>query len=84
MVHKKYLPQTTDAKLTHLIEECAEVISIACKIKRFGIFNYHPDHPDVTNLDNLQLEIEDLNSAYQNYMNDINEILETKERDEDI
>jgi len=28
-----------------LAEECAEVIQVLMKLKRFGMFNHHPDKP---------------------------------------
>jgi NTP pyrophosphatase (non-canonical NTP hydrolase) len=46
-----------------VIEECAEVIQAITKIKRFGLFNHHPDRPDTTNLDEVLSEIKDLENA---------------------
>ena len=34
------------SRLTHLIEECAELIHILCKVERFGWHHYHPDDPN--------------------------------------
>jgi len=42
------------------IEECAELIKILCKVKRFGWDNFHPDHPDVSNRILVLQEIEDV------------------------
>lgn len=50
-----------DERLNWLIEECAEVIQEAVKIKRFGFDSYHPDDPvKETNLDRLQREFTDV------------------------
>ena len=52
--------------LTRVVEECAEVIQIACKIDRFGWFNYHPDDPNETpNIDLLQREMNDVVEAFE-------------------
>ena len=42
-------------------EECAEVILITSKLRRFGRFSYHPEDPDrVTNEDKLRAEVGDI------------------------
>jgi hypothetical protein len=52
--------------LTCLQEECAEVIQIISKIKRFGADSFHPDDPEkVTNAENLAREIMDLMAVIQ-------------------
>ena len=51
---------TRDKVLTHLIEECSEVIQEACKIYRFGLHSYHPDEPEKTNRMRLREELIDL------------------------
>jgi len=33
----------------NLAEECAEVIQVLMKIRRFGMFNHHPDKPKYYN-----------------------------------
>jgi len=51
--------------LSKAVEECAEVIKIACKIDRFGWFNYHPDDPNkTTNIDLLRREMDDVIEAF--------------------
>lgn len=48
-----------------MVEECSEVIQIACKIDRFGWFSFHPDDPDeTTNLDLLRREMDDVFEAF--------------------
>jgi len=44
-----------------LQEECAEVIQIASKVKRFGWESYHPEDENfVTNRNHLEIEIGDI------------------------
>lgn len=43
-----------------LQEECAEVIQIVSKIRRFGELNFHPDTPNTTNLLRLHEELGDV------------------------
>ena len=45
--------------LTILIEECAEVIQIASKIKRFGLIGKNTNST-LTNLENLEAELGDV------------------------
>ena len=63
MADKRYLPNDTDdvGLLTCLIEECSEVIQIACKMQRFGWLNWHPDDKQRTPNSTLLLrEMDDL------------------------
>jgi NTP pyrophosphatase (non-canonical NTP hydrolase) len=46
--------------LTILVEECAEVTQLACKIQRFGLDSYHPADPSITNKELLVGELGDL------------------------
>lgn len=48
-----------------LQEECAEVIQIISKIRRFGIDSYNPTDPNVTNMDLLNLEIADVQALIE-------------------
>lgn len=49
-----------------LQEECAEVIQIISKIRRFGIDSYNPtEDPNVTNMDLLNLEIADVQALVE-------------------
>ena len=53
--------------LTKVIEECSEVIQIACKIDRFGWFSFHPDDPLKTpNIMLLKQEMADVIKAFKN------------------
>lgn len=58
------LPDGLEGKLTHVIEECAEVIQEACKVKRFGLAGFHPrDVEKVTNATRLGVELAQLKLA---------------------
>ena len=49
-----------------LQEECAEVIAVVSKIKRFGLHNYNPLHPERTpNYERLESEIGDVLAMIQ-------------------
>lgn len=56
-----------------VIEECAEVVQAICKIKRFGIFNFHPDRPDSSNRDEALAEIADLRRSLDAYETELRE-----------
>lgn len=49
--------------LTRVVEECSKVIQTACKIDRFGWFNYHPD-TGVLNIEKLKQEMDDIIEAF--------------------
>jgi hypothetical protein len=54
------LTPRTQELLDILQEEAAEVIQIISKIKRFGMYSYHPDDPEkTTNIAHLSVEIGD-------------------------
>lgn len=51
--------------LTKAIEECAEFIHMACKVDRFGWFNYNPDDSQrIENIDLLKREMHDVVEAF--------------------
>lgn len=64
MSHPDY--KDVGSPLTKVIEECSEVIQIACKIDRFGWFNFHPDDPlKTTNMFLLKREMADVVEAFK-------------------
>lgn len=58
MSYENGLTTAQEERLTLLIEECAEVIQAASKIKRFGYFSNY--NGGITNLQSLQDELGDL------------------------
>jgi hypothetical protein len=64
MSHHKY--KNIGSPLTKVVEECSEVIQIACKIDRFGWFNSHPnDSLKTPNMDLLKREMDDVIEAFE-------------------
>lgn len=61
-MNPKYVDVSTiDATLTHVVEECSEVILEVSKLRRFGPNSFHPDDPErTTNLLRLADESLDL------------------------
>jgi hypothetical protein len=47
--------------LDKIIEECAEVTHVACKWKRFGGLDYHPE--DILQIPNYQLLLNEMQDA---------------------
>lgn len=64
-IKRGYRPTTLNGMLTHLTEECAEVIQTVSKIQRFGLFSHHPERPDETNVQQLAREMTDLKDAWE-------------------
>lgn len=74
--------QYTGDLLTRTIEECAEVIHILCKIKRFGLHNHHPTDKNKTpNWKLAQSEISDLRKCLKD-MNEACSLAKYKEQKE--
>lgn len=66
MSDPRFIPTEFNACLSHLIEECGEVLHAAGKLQRFGTYSYNPDLPvgrRVTNLEWLRQEMQDLREA---------------------
>ena len=52
--------------LARVVEECSEVIQIACKIDRFGWFEHNPNDPDKTpNIELLKREMDDVVESFE-------------------
>ena len=66
-MHPEFLPTDLDGMLDHVIEEAAEVILAASKIKRFGPDSTWPIGNPSNNLLDLINEAEDLRTAVARY-----------------
>ena len=67
-----YEPKTHDERLSHLMEEAAEVIAAAAKSQRFGLESYNPELPPEereTNRDWLLRELQDLARTVEGAIN---------------
>lgn len=64
MTDESRRPKNLDVALTRLIEECAEIQHVVCKIKRFGVFAQKPGD-DKCNIERLALEVSDLYDALE-------------------
>lgn len=58
----EFLQEGFEKQLSHLMEECSEVIKVGCKIQRFGRKNQKPG-TDETNEQQLIREMKDLVSS---------------------
>lgn len=63
MADARFLPTTRIGKLERLIEECAEVIIAAQKLKRFGTDIHVVDGVEYDNITKLHDEMQDLEGA---------------------
>lgn len=63
MANNNSYPVESEEKV---IEECVEVIHAIQKIKRFGLYNYHPHRTGITNKEVLLSEMKDLYIALDN------------------
>lgn len=59
----EYHPNDDDSRLTYLMEECAEVIHIGCKVQRFGWLGVNPELPPEEQKTNVQLMLHELGNA---------------------
>ena len=68
MSDHRYFPTTIEGKLTHVIQECAEVIQTATKLQMFGAPATDPNTGIVyDNLTDLRAEIADLRGALDRF-----------------
>lgn len=66
MSQSRYLQKGFDKQLSHVIEECGEVLAAAGKTQRWGLKSVNPEIPSEqqeTNRDWLVRELEDLRQA---------------------
>jgi hypothetical protein len=59
----EYHPNDDDSRLSYLMEECAEVIHIGCKVQRFGWLGANPELPPEEQKTNVQLMLHELGNA---------------------
>lgn len=62
MVHSRYLPNSFDDMVSHIVEECGEVLAAAGKLQRFGAASTNPllVNDNTTNIEWLYRELLDL------------------------
>lgn len=65
MSHPEY--ENVGGREDRLIEECAELIQILIKARRFGWGGSHPDTPHLTNREMVEFEINDVEVAIINF-----------------
>lgn len=62
------LPTTSEGRLTHLVEECSEVIKAVCKLQRFGGLAFDPvTGTTYDNITELCGEVRDLERAIRRW-----------------
>lgn len=59
----EYHPNDDASRLTYLMEECAEVVHIGCKIQRFGWLGVNPDLPPEKQKTNTESLLHELGNA---------------------
>lgn len=70
-MNPRYLPTTPEGRLEHVIEECAEVIKAAQKLKRFGPSPAVIDGVAYNNLLHLVRELRDLSQTIARVADDL-------------
>jgi NTP pyrophosphatase (non-canonical NTP hydrolase) len=74
MSDERFLQNGFDKRLSHLIEECGEVLSAAGKLQRWGIYSVNPLLPpsqQEANVEWLRRELQDLKQAIQRLEQDM-------------
>ena len=70
MSDSRFLQDGFDKRLSHLIEECGELIAAAGKTQRWGRNSVNPllpPHEQVRNIDWLKAEIADVQQAIERF-----------------
>ena len=64
-MNKLFLQKGFNKQLSHVIEECGEVLAAAGKLQRWGKDSFNPITGGETNIDWLKRELDDLENAIQ-------------------
>ena len=85
MIDARYLQSGFEKQLSHIIEECGEVLAAAGKTQRWGRYSYNPELPPdqrESNLTWLVRELSDLKQAITRFEKTIKDEQKVAKREE--